>query len=467
MSYAFDPTGKAVQNQIIGESKPILLSPGRSYLYTIPVSGPYFAESLVIKYTPSVGVERFMTEGVDYMPSFQFVDATRKISAPVYAGISFMDLTLDGTLTYNYQALGAIYMTDPAVITGIETTSLVDPLFTSWDSVVTLPEVPVVDYPWTTVNVDDVHRTVEELAKVGLVAHLRPKFLTAPGPEVFIPTPEEIGLGAVPNYPPATLQQAIDGTDNASLMTPLTTAAAVESEVIKQLADIGYLVPVEYAGSIYIENERFTVNVDGEVYVIKASSLPYTTSGVWANDTAHFDLFRYAQKEKWNKTYITVTGTEPVVNALGVSFDVSVEHDSRIVPQLFLNDVLFLVHTVDYKLSGDKLYVLHPLAAGDRLVLFTKRSLMSVGRDEHVNKVFEIVDNTVVFDIGDIRAEPENLRVTLNDFVVLNAQQGDFSINNGLMTVSYRLAVGDVIEVENIDSASIFGKSTLRNLLLD
>jgi hypothetical protein len=467
MSYAFDPTGKAVQNQIIGESKPIVLAPGRSYLYIIPVSGPYFAQSLVIKYTPSVGAERFLTEGVDYMPSFQYVDATRKISAPVYAGISFMDLTLDGTLTYNYQALGSIYMTDPAVITSIETTSLVDPLFTSWDSLVTLPAVPVVDYPWTTVNVDDVHRTVEELAKVGLVAHLRPKFLSAPGPEVFIPTPEEIGLGEVPNYPPATLQQAIDGVDDASLMTPLTTAAAVESEVIKQLANIGYLVPVDYAGSIYIENERFTVNVDGEVYVIKASSLPYTTSGVWANDAEHFDMFQYAQKEKWNKTYITVAGTEPVITGLGSVFDVVVEHDSRVIPQLLLNDVLFLVYTVDYKLSDDKLYVNYPLASGDRLLLLTKRSLMSVGRDQTVNKVFQIVDNTNVFDLGDIHADPDNLRVTLNDFITLNAQQGDYSITNGVMTVAYRLAVGDVLEVENIDSTFIFGKTALRSILLD
>lgn len=467
MLNAFDPTGKAVQNQIIGENKTISLAPGRNYLYIIPSQGPYFPGSLVIKYTPISGAERFLAEGVDYLPSFQFVDATRKINAPVNAGISFIDLTLNGTVTYNYQALGSTYITAGATITSIETTSLVDPMFTTWDSLVTLPAVPTVDYPWTTVNVDDVHRTVEELAKVGLVAHLRPKFLNTPGTEVFIPTPEEIGLGEVPNYPPATLQQAIAGTNNASLMTPLTTAAAVESEVIKQLANVGYLVPVEYAGSIYIENERFTIKVGDEVYVIKAGSLPYTTSGVWANDAVHFELFKYAQKENWNKTYITVSGTEPSTAALGIEFNVSIEHDSRVVPQLIINDVIFAVYMADYKLSDDKLYVKYPLATGDRLLLQTKRSLMSVNRDQVINKVFHVAGGATSFNLGDVNIDPDNLRVTLNDFIILNAQQGDYSITNNILAVTYALAVGDVLEVENIDTAPIFGKTALRSILLD
>ncbi len=467
MSYMFDPTGKNIQNQVIGESKTISLAPGRSYLYIIPINGPYFTDSLVIKYTPVSGVERILSEGVDYRNSFQYVDATRKINTPVYAGISFIDLTLNGTVTYNYQALGSDYSSDPSLILDIETNSTVDPMFTTWDSQVTLPPVPTVNYPWTTVNVDDVHRTVEALGKVGLVAHLRPRFLQQPGPEVFIPTPEEVGLGNVPNYPAATDQEALAGTSNESLMTPAKTALAVQGELARQLADMGYPAPLQYVGSLNITLQKTTLRYDEQTYVIKDSSVPFTTSGVWSNDSIHFELFKYADYEKWTRTYITVTGTEPTLPILGTVFDISVDHDSRIVPQLVLNDVLYLIFTVDFKMDTDKLYVNYPLSTDDKLVLHTKRSLMSTKTDKLINKIITVNDNRTVFDITDINVDKDNLRVVLNDMITLNPGLGDYYINNGTLTVNYRLAVGDILEVENIESSGIFGKMIMRNLVND
>lgn len=469
MSYAFDPTGKALQNRVIGETKLIGLLPGRTRLYMLPVNGPFFAEDFSIKYTPAVGPERVLVESIDYKFGFLFLDATRNINKQVYAGISFTDLTLNGTLTYNYQALGSVYSTDPSVLEFIEIDGGDDPLFTTWDSVVSMPEVPLITHPWSIVNVDDVSRTVEELEKIGLVAHLRPSFLPEPGEEVFLPSPQEIGLGNVPNYPKADETQAIDNTNDETLMTPAMTALAVESEVVKQLSSIGYLIPVNYQGSITISNKRFTVKYLDEVYVIKEASVPYTTSGVWENDRVHFELFSYAQNERWVRTYLTVTGNEPVAKELGLIFDVDVEHDSRIVPQLMLNDFIFLVHTVDYKLTGNKLYLHYPVDVDDKLVLFTKRSLMSVNRERHVDKVLIINASTNIFDISDIdnNIDPANLRVTLNDYLVLNAQENDYVIQNGILVVYYRLGTGDVLEIENIDSAPIFGKAALRSLLAD
>ena len=466
MTYAFDPTGKSLQNQVIGETKPISLAQGRTRLYLIPLKGPYYSQSLTIKYTPIAGPERILVESIDYIPSFQFVDATRKANAPVYAAISFIDLTLNGTVTYNYQSVGTSYETAPAIIQTIETTGTNDPLFTVWDTVVALPEVPVVTHPWSVVNVDDVARSVEELAKVGLVAHLRPRFLQEPGEEVFIPTPEEIGLGNLPNYPAATQQAAIEGTDTESLMTPATTKAAVEAELTRQLSEIGYLVPLPYAGSLYITNPRATIDYQDETYAIKDESVPYTTTGVWAEDEPYFELIKYADREKWARTNIVVTGSEPVIDGLGSVIDVTVEHDSRVSPQLIINDVLYLIHTVDFKLSDDKLYINYPLNIDDRLLLLTKRSLMSVNRDKQINKVFVLTNNDNTFDVSDVSVDTDNLRVTLNDFIILTTEQNDYSIVDGILTVNYRLAAGDILEVENIDNSSIFGKSFLRSLLL-
>ena len=467
MTHAFDPTGKALQNKIIGETKTILLAPGASYLFTIPLEGPYFAESLVIKYTPTTGTPRILSEGIDYHPSFQYVEATRKLNAPVYAAISFIDTTLDGTVTYNYQSLGSDYAIDSTVITNIESTNTFDPIFTAWESIVTLPTIPTITHPWSVVNVDDVSHAVEELAKVGLVAHLRPKFLPEPGESVFIPTPEEIGLGNVPNYPVATTQEAIDGTENEALMTPVTTKAAVGAEVTKQLSDIGYLVTVPYAGSINITSPRASVEYQGETYNIKDTSVPYVTTGNWNTDSIHFELKQFAAVEKWTPTDITVVGTEPTISGLGTVFTVDVEHDSRIAPQLILNDLIYLVYTVDYKLDTTTLYVNYPLEAGDTLKLLTKRSLLSMRRDPVVNKVFTVVDNINTFDVSDVSVDEDNLRVVVNDFIYLNKEIGDYSINGGVLTVNYRLGTGDIVEVENVESSTIFGKTALRNLLLD
>jgi hypothetical protein len=406
-----------------------------------------------------------LVEGIDYRNSFQYVDATRKINTPIYAGISFIDLTLNGTVTYNYQTLGGIYHTDPSDILDIETTSTVDPMFTTWDSQVTLPSIPTITYPWTIVNVDEVHRTIEALGKVGLVAHLRPKFLQQPGPEVFIPTPEEIGLGNVPNYSAATDQEALNGTSNVTLMTPAKTALAVQGELARQLADMGYSAPLQYTGGLNITLQKTTVKYNDQVYVIKDNSVPFITSGVWSNDSVHFELFKCSDYEKWVKTYITVTGTETVLPIFGTSFDISVDHDCRIVPQLILNDLIYLIYTVDFKIGTNKLYINYPLAAGDNLVLHTKRSLSSLKTDKLINKVINVNDNSTVFDISDVNVDKDNLRVVLNDMITLNHNLGDYSIDNGILTINYRLAVGDILEVENIESSGIFGKMIMRNLI--
>lgn len=466
MSYDLDPTGKSLRNRIINETKPVVLASGHTHLFVIALDGPYYEESLFVKYTPAAGAERVLLPGVDYYPVFPYNEATRKFNAPIYAGIEFIDLTLNGTVTYAYQTMGGVYSTDATTIAGIETGFTGDPRFTTWESVVTLPAVPTITHPWSVANVDDIANAVTELEKVGLVVHLRPKFLPTPGQEVFIPTAEEVGLGNVPNYPAATEEQALDGIESQALMTPATTKVAVEAEVTRVLSDSGYLVPVAYAGSLYITNPKTTVEFEGRVYAINSAAVPYTTTGVWSVDKVYFITVRAADTELWIRTPITVVGNESVVEGLGSVFVISVEHDSAIPPQLVLNDVLFLVHGVDYKMSDDKLYVSYPIEAGDALVLHTKRSSVSINRDNQINKVFVVDNGNNTFDLTGVNVSADNLRVTINDFIILNHLAGDYSIAAGVLTVNYTLGLGDVIEVENIDSTPIFGKMFLRSLIL-
>lgn len=467
MTYDLDPTGKSLRNKIINETKTVSLINGHTHLFVIPIDGPYYAESLFVKYTPVVGNARVLLPDVDYFPVFPYNEATRKINAPIFAGIEFIDLTLNGTVTYAYQTMGGIYNTTTGTIASIEAGFTGDPRFTTWESVVTLPAVPTITHPWTVANVDDIANTVTELEKVGLVVHLRPKFLSTPGQEVFIPTPEEIGLGNVPNYPVATDQEAIEGAETQAFMTPATTKVAVNAEVTRVLSESGYLIPIAYAGSLYITDPKTTVLYQDKVYAIRANAVPYTTTGVWAVDKVYFAVVRGSEVENWLRTPISVTGSETVIDSLGKVFTISVEHDSAILPQLVLNDVNFLVYGIDYKMSDDALYVSYPVDVGDGLVLHTKRSSVNLNRENQINKVFVMTTANNVFDISNKNVNSENIRVTINDFVILNPAVGDYTVVNGILTINYIIGIGDIIEIENIDTAPMLGKAFLRSLFLD
>lgn len=465
MAYDLDPTGKSLRNKIIGESKSVSLIPGRPHLFIIPVDGPFFAESFFVKYTPTVGEARVLLPDVDYYPVFPYSEATRKINAPIFAGIEFIDLTLNGTVTYTYQTMGGVYSTDLSTIASLEAGFTGEPRFTAWETLVSLPTVPTISYPWTIANVDDISNAVTELEKVGLVVHLRPKFLPEPGQEVFIPTAEEIGLGNVPNYPVATDQQAIEGVETQALMTPSTTKVAVTAEVVRVLSDSGYLVPIEYAGGISITNPKTTVIYQDKVYAIRPTAVPYTTTGVWSVDKVYFATVRGSEVEDWVRTSLVVSGTEDTVDGLGKVFVISVEHDSAILPQLVLNDVTFLVYGVDFKMSDDALYVSYPVDTGDGLVLHTKRSVVNLNRESHINKVFVVTTANNVFDISNKNVNAKNIRVTINDFIILDPNAGDYTVTNGILTVNYIIGAGDIVEVENVDSAQLLSKQVLRELL--
>lgn len=465
MSYSLDPTGKSLRNKVIGETKAVALLPGRTHLFMIMKDGPFYTEGLFIKYTPHTGQPRILVPGIDYVAAFPFVEATRKINAPIFAGVEFMDLTMSGTVTCTYQALGGDYGGGAATISGIETGFIGDPRFAKWETLLTLPAVPTITHPWTVANVDDVANAVTELEKVGLVVHLRPRFLPSPDQAKFIPTPEELGLGNLPNYPVATDQQALIGLETQALMTPATTKIAAGAEVTRVLSDSGYLVPIPHAGGLYIVNPKTTVEYQDRVYAIRPSAVPYTTTGVWDIDKTKFSTVRGSDKENWVRTRIIVTGNEEEIIGLGKVFDVAVDHDCLILPQLIVNDINFMVYGVDYKLSDDKLYVAYPIGAGDKLILHTKRSFINLNRENQVNKVFVVTTPNNVFDITDKNINSENIRVTINDFIILDADAGDYQVENGLLTINYIIGIGDVIEVENIDSMPMLGKMLMRTIM--
>lgn len=229
MAYAFDPTGRALQNKVLGEEATLALPSGKNYLYYIPAQAPFFPDSFAVKFRNTSGVERILVPGVDYEFSHQFMAASKACNTPIYGSIKLNPKTLTGTIWVTYQTLGGSWTISSSAISNIYANEYRDPAVTSWDAVVqpTL-NFPVIEHRWSVVNVDDVREVVDRLDSVGIVVHLRPRFLAAPGDEVYIPGKTEVGLGNVDNYATATTTQADAGTSTTHFTTPAIVKYMIE-----------------------------------------------------------------------------------------------------------------------------------------------------------------------------------------------------------------------------------------------
>jgi len=470
-TYLFDPTGSTLQNKVIGESKTLNLPSGRSFLFVVPAFGPFFEETLVIKHVPLTGPSKILTPFVDYNCGFQFVEATRKANRAIYGCINLINITLTGSLVFNYQALGGDYELTTANITAIQANEARDPMFTKWEDVLSTKSIalipfPVVDHPWSKINVSDIKDAVHSLEEAGLVVHLRPKFLPNPQEEVYIPSKSELGLGNVQNYSPATNTEAIAGVATNRYMTPANTKAAIEPQVSAYLNSIGYRVPVNYSAGIILNNVQQTVLYQNNVYAPRSQFLPFTTNGSF--ERARFILINSNNREKWSAPILfNITGTE-TVNLTGAKiFNTGLTFDSKIETKIVLNNVIDLVYKTDYNIDNGQIFIEYPIKANDRLEFFYRRTASLMPKDRDYYKLYNVLSGVNTFTLTDMDfVDPDDLRVTLNDFIILS-KGTDYTITGNTLTVTYQIKLGDVIEVENLDSIPFLGKQPMREILFD
>lgn len=467
MTYALDPTGHALQNIVLGEAKTIQAKTS-GHLFVVPNFGPFEESSLVVKYIDTTGASTVLTPGIDYRPGFQFTDATAKCNLPFYGCIEFLDLTLQGTVIYNYQSLGGSYVLSAPQISTISLGELRDPYFTSWEMVasaftIPLTPFPTVDFPWSKLNVDLVKQAAAQLEQAGLVVHLRPDFLSTPDTTVFIPSKAEVGLGSVDNFPTATNQQALAGTDDQSFMTPLKTQQAVASLVNNQLALIGYKVPLSYKAGLTVSDVKQTYSYQDNVYAPRPAALPFTTSGAF--EAAKFILVDSNTRDSWDKVAINVQGTEATLSTGAKVLPTGIVFTSEIVTLCTLNSVIEFTYGIDYHVDNGNLIVEYPIEKNDDLVFYYKPKLSRMPNDKNYYKTFTVISGVNAFPLPDFDyTNPSDVRVTLNDFIVL-VKDLDYVINNGVLVVNYTLKLGDLLEVETHDSIPFLGKQQLRSLL--
>lgn len=467
MAYSLDVTGSSIENKILGDS--VTVTPaGSGYLRVIPVTGPFFEHDCIVRYTPASGSKRTLTKDVDYYLGYRYLEASNACKLAVYGAIVLVDPAMNGSITYSVQTLGGAYEITTAKVSAIQTGESRDPQITSWEMVntarsYTLAAFPIVDYAYTRATSAQFRSMVDLLDQAGLAIHLRPTFLPTPGDTAYIPTATEIGLGNLSNYRTATTAEASAGLASNLLVTPAGVKAAVTAQLSSMLSSMGYQLPIAYAASLIVSNSTQLYSYDGDTYSARTGTTPFTTTGSFEYDK--FMLVNATKRDTWVSQTYTVTGSESR-NALGDSIiPITAVIKCAVKLRVVLNSIAELVREVDVTLDGNNLLVNYPLSAGDSLCIKIKQLKSRASNARSYFKCFVVANTSTPYTLTDMQGlNAGDLEVRLNDVTILDASLGDYLISGNVLTVNYPKAIGDTIEVRDIDSIPEMGVQSLRSI---
>lgn len=227
----FDPTGTLASNFIPNETHTLQPMDWKEERFIVPRVGPYFASSLVVSTSDSTIP---LVEGVDYLLTHHFLDASRATGKPIYGSITFLDVSVGVTVILNYQSLGGEYViNDPALLERILTDTS-NPRITTWEYVAEVPaQFPVIDHEFDLVDLvgmSDIKASLSDLSEtisnrpnpiLTLLTHIENR----DNPHGVTKT--HVDLGNVQNYPIATELDSEAGLRNDRYMTPLLTKVAI------------------------------------------------------------------------------------------------------------------------------------------------------------------------------------------------------------------------------------------------
>lgn len=303
-TYPFDPTGKLASNLIPAEMQILTAQNYRDYHLIVPNAAPYFVNSLVITFKDTQGNVRTLTEGVDYVCTHMFHDASLACAAPIAGSISFYNTLLAGQIQLKYQTLGGIWTLDADAIAKILADRLHNPRITTWEQVTEQPVTfPVIDHEWNLVDLvgmSEVVTAINEIADMlrqtgstGLAAHLadfnNPHRTTA----------AQVNLGNVPNFAKATTADAQAGVRDDLFMTPAMVAAAISILPSGGLAaheadhNNPHVVTASQVGLGLVQNYGVASTSDAQagsrddVYVTPLKVAAYVNNGIVQQLAAH------------------------------------------------------------------------------------------------------------------------------------------------------------------------------------
>lgn len=164
-AYPFDQTGVAITNKITGEIQTVSLNAAADFNWIIPLSAPYFRSTMVIV-DNSTG--RTLQEGIDYICTHKFIDATTSIGIAVYGSITFLNLNFAGVVALSYQTIGGAWVVPENQLAAMLANLTSNPATTTWDEVADLPyQFPPINHEFNLIDLkgmESVITAIEGLA---------------------------------------------------------------------------------------------------------------------------------------------------------------------------------------------------------------------------------------------------------------------------------------------------------------
>ena len=246
--YELDVTGRLPANRIAEEHHTLTKPNWRTYHFIVPRCAPYFNLNVSVIHVDNSGNRRELREGVDWVPSYYFIGASRACAAPVYGGISFLNMNLVGQIIISYNTLGGEWVLDAAGLAQVLANYKLNPLITTWEQIANVPKVfPPEPHEWDLVDMVGEKEVVEAIydianairrkngtsgssnANTELNNHLNDK----DNPHEV--NKQQVGLGNVANYTIVPLTQAAESEANDLYTTPASVRAIIENAVGKAL----------------------------------------------------------------------------------------------------------------------------------------------------------------------------------------------------------------------------------------
>jgi hypothetical protein len=228
-TYPFDGTGAAPSNHVTNEVQNITAVNSNEFHIVVPNFAPFFRPVGGILFTVINGTTMTpMSEGVDYLFTHKFVEATINTGIPVYGSITLLDKNFSGLLILDYQTVGGEWTLNETKINEILANNLLNPRITTWEQLGDVPcNFPVIDH---------LHVDPEEMIGMPeLVAAVEAIGLALAGMDL------TIDYSAIYAYVDSKIQDSLD--PNTSLKAPSVRAV---NEALTQLqlgVHIGPIAP--------------------------------------------------------------------------------------------------------------------------------------------------------------------------------------------------------------------------------
>lgn len=241
-TYPEDRTGVALANRVTSEAQVVTYDNTRDYHFLVPKFAPFFAESMRVFKRAGASLLP-LVPGVDFHFGLHFVGASLSVAKDVYSSVVPLNVSEDTEFVIEYQTLGGQWTLDTAAMTTAIADIVKNPRALTWEQIVNLPAMfTPTDHPW------DFEDLVGQTEVVNAIISIATAILSRSSDDEFNhvrnllnphqTTKEQVGLGNVEDFGPASPIDAIAGESANTLITPATLRAVLDALGVLNLSSL-------------------------------------------------------------------------------------------------------------------------------------------------------------------------------------------------------------------------------------